>query len=100
MARRWKGKMNGERYLANTAKTQVHDLDNEKTGRNECQIDEIIAAGNDGPFTSQKAANDTGYDNWLTVSAVRSSSATGVVGHANRESPARSLLGIRGFRLI
>ena len=34
--------MNGERYLGNTAKKEVHDLDNEKNGGNECQIDEII----------------------------------------------------------
>jgi len=64
MARRNKGNMKGEQYLANTSpKKEVHNLDNEKTGKNECQIDEIIAAGNDKPYTSQKAANDAGYDN-------------------------------------
>ena len=42
MARRWTGNMNGEQYLGNTNKMEVHDLDNEKTN---CQIDEIIAAG-------------------------------------------------------
>jgi hypothetical protein len=54
--------MNGERYLANTSPTkkEVHDLDNEKTN---CQIDEIIKAGHDKPYTSQSAANDAGYDN-------------------------------------
>jgi hypothetical protein len=48
MARRYRGNMNGERYLANrsASKREVHDLDNEKTGKNECQIDEIINAGN------------------------------------------------------
>lgn len=62
MARRWKGNMSGERYLANTSpsKEEVHDLDNEKTN---CQIDEIINAGNDKAYTSQKSANDDGYDN-------------------------------------
>jgi hypothetical protein len=35
-----------KRYLGNESKKEVHDLDNEKTGANECQIDEIIAAGN------------------------------------------------------
>lgn len=60
MARRYTGNMNGERYLANTSKTEVHDLDNEQTN---CQIDEIIRAGNDKPYTSQKTANDAGYDN-------------------------------------
>lgn len=62
MARRNKGNMNGERYLANKSpsKKEVHDLDNEKTS---CQIDEIIAAGNDKPYTSLSAANADGYDN-------------------------------------
>lgn len=63
MARRYKGNMNGERFLGNTNKKEVHDLDNEKTGSNQCQIDEIIRAGNDKPFNSQAAANAAGYDN-------------------------------------
>ena len=65
MARRYSGKMNGERYLANTSlsKKEVHDLDNEKTGGNQCQIDEIIKAGNDKPYNTQSAANNDGYDN-------------------------------------
>jgi len=49
MARRWTGHMSGERYLGNTNKTDVHDLDNEKAAANQCQIDEIIRAGNDKP---------------------------------------------------
>ena len=61
MARRYTGNMNGERYLGNTSKNQVHDLDNEKTGKNECQIDEIIAAGHDTPFLSLAAAHGAGY---------------------------------------
>ncbi len=65
MARRNKGNMNGEQYLANksSSKKEVHDLDNEKTGANECQIDEIIKAGNDKPYHSKAAANNEGYDN-------------------------------------
>ncbi len=61
MARRNKGNMNGEKYLANksTSKKEVHDLDNEKTT---CQIDEIIKAGNDKPYTSLTAAHTDGYD--------------------------------------
>ena len=57
--------MNGEQYLANKSpsKKEVHDLDNEKTGENKCQIDEIIKAKNDVPYTTLKAANDAGYDN-------------------------------------
>jgi hypothetical protein len=56
--RRTTGKMNGEQYLANTSTKIVHDLDPEMV---ECQIDEIIKAGNDAPFSSQSAANAAGY---------------------------------------
>jgi hypothetical protein len=58
--RRREGNMNGERYCGNTNKMEVHDLDNEKTN---CQIDEIIRAGHDRPFTSLSAAHAAGYDN-------------------------------------
>jgi hypothetical protein len=34
--------MKREQYPGNTAKKQVHDLDNEKTRKNECQIDEVM----------------------------------------------------------
>jgi len=36
------------RYLLNTSQDhlEVHDLDNEQTGLSECQINEIIVAGN------------------------------------------------------
>jgi hypothetical protein len=60
MARRHNGHMNGERYLGNTNKLEVHDLDNEKTN---CQIDGIIRAGHDKPFTSLSAARSAGFDN-------------------------------------
>lgn len=63
MARRYTGKMNGERYLGNKNKKEVHDLDNEKTGKNECQIDEIIKAGNEEPFNYLEAAKAKSYDN-------------------------------------
>lgn len=65
MARRWRGHMNGERYLANTnpSKKEVHDLDNEDTSANGCQIDEIIKAGHDKPYNSVEAAHADGYDN-------------------------------------
>ena len=56
--------MNGEQYLANKSpsKREVHDLDNEKTGSNQCQINEIIAAGNDKPYNSLSSATSDGYD--------------------------------------
>jgi hypothetical protein len=61
MAPRYEGHMKGERYLGNTNKNQVHDLDNEKKGANQCQIDEIIKAGNDKPFQTLPAAHTAGY---------------------------------------
>ena len=63
MARRYSGNMRGEQYLGNINNMEVHDLDNEDTAANGCQIDEIIAAGHDCPFTSLAAANNEGYDN-------------------------------------
>ena len=62
MTKRYIGNMNGERYLANTSpsKREVHDLDNEKPN---CQIDEIIRAGNNKPYTSLAVAHRDGYDN-------------------------------------
>ncbi len=59
MARRYKGNMNGERYLGNKNEMEVHDLDNEKS---QCQIDKIIDAGNDVPFGTLAAAERQGYD--------------------------------------
>jgi hypothetical protein len=61
MTLRYNGNMNGEQYLGNTNKNQVHDLNNEKKGANECQIDEIIKAGNDTPFKTLAAAHGAGY---------------------------------------
>lgn len=63
MARRWKGHMNGEQYLGNTAKKEVHDLDQENTRPDGCQIDEIIRAGHDRPYTTLAAARGAGFDN-------------------------------------
>jgi hypothetical protein len=60
--RRHSGHMRGERYPGNVQRMEVHDLDNEKSGRHECQIDEIIKAGNDRPFTSPQGAHAAGYD--------------------------------------
>ena len=41
MARRFRSPYNNKRYLGNTNETKVHDLDNEDTDENACQIDEI-----------------------------------------------------------
>ena len=60
MARRYTGNMNGERFLANVNTMEVHDLDNET---DQCQIDKIIRAGNDKPYTSLAAARRDRYDN-------------------------------------
>jgi hypothetical protein len=63
MTRRYIGNMNGEQYLGNTNTVEVHDLDNENTKPNGCQIDEIIKAKHDTPFKTHKEAKDAGYDN-------------------------------------
>ncbi len=63
MARRWRGNMNGERYLGNTNKKEVHDLDNEDASPSGCQIDEIIDAGHDKPYNFLSTARSDGYDN-------------------------------------
>lgn len=57
--RRNSGNMNGERYCGNVHKKEVHDLDNEKTS---CQVDEIIKAGHDKPFTSLSSAHAAGME--------------------------------------
>ena len=62
MARRYRGRMNGERFLANASpsKREVHDLDNETR---QCQIDEIIAARNERPYERLSDGKRDGYDN-------------------------------------
>ena len=55
--------MNGERYLGNTNKLEVHDLDKEDNSLNGCQINEIINAGHDKPFNSLQSAHIQVYDN-------------------------------------
>ena len=60
--RRYNGNMNGERYLGNTESKEVHDLDNEDTNANGCQIDEIIDAGHDTPFSELASALDAGFN--------------------------------------
>ena len=55
----------GKRFVGNTDKKEVHDLDNEQTGPNECQIDEIIKAGHARTFNPDTLdqAHSEGYDN-------------------------------------
>ncbi len=55
----------GKRFVGNTNNMEVHDLDNEKTAANQCQIDEIIAAGHATTFTPDTLAqaHSEGYDN-------------------------------------
>lgn len=65
MARRQGPPTQGSRFVGNTDKKEVHDLDNEQTGANECQIDEIIAADHAIIFTPDTLdeAHSKGYDN-------------------------------------
>ena len=60
MSRRFRGHMRAERYCGNVDTKEVHDLDNEQAN---CQIDEIIRAGNDKPFDTLSHAKAQGYDN-------------------------------------
>ncbi len=55
MPRKYKGNMNGEKYVAhvNPYKREVHDLDNEN--RN-CLVDEIIRGAKDRPYSSLEDA--------------------------------------------
>lgn len=65
MARRTGYPTYGKRFVGNKNKKEVHDLDNEKTGPNQCQIDEIIKAGHAVTFTpdSLSQAHSESYDN-------------------------------------
>lgn len=65
MARRPGLPTHGKRFIGNTNKLEVHDLDNEQTRAHECQIDEIINARHAVTFTpdSLDQARRQGYDN-------------------------------------
>ena len=65
MARRPGYPTYGKRFVGNTNTTEVHDLDNEQTGPNECQINEIIQAGHAVTFNPDtlSQAHSEGYDN-------------------------------------
>lgn len=53
-----------KRYVGNHNTTEVHDLDQEDTAPNGCQIDEIIGAGNNVTFDPDTIveAYGRGYD--------------------------------------
>jgi hypothetical protein len=55
VSRKYKGNLNGERYVANMSpyKREVHDLDNENRS---CLVDEIVRARQDKPFGSLEDA--------------------------------------------
>lgn len=63
MARRHGPPLYGSRYCGGTHTMEVHDLDNEDTGENGCQIDEIIAAGHVKAFNPDmlQQANYEGF---------------------------------------
>jgi hypothetical protein len=56
--RRFDGRMNGEKFLADKNSMVVHDLDNEK---NQCGIDEIISEGFEKPYTNITYAQWDGF---------------------------------------
>lgn len=53
-----RGTMSGQRYLADTLRRDVHDLDRE-TG--ECRIDEIIYSSRAKPYPTLVLAHGDGY---------------------------------------
>jgi hypothetical protein len=63
--RRYGAPIYGKQFVGNTDKKEVHNLDNEKTGKNECQIDEIIRAQHARTFIPDTLdqAHKEGYDN-------------------------------------
>jgi hypothetical protein len=63
MTRQYTCNMNGQQFLGNVNTREVHDLDNEDTADNGCQIDEIIRAGLCEPFSALSTAHIAGYDN-------------------------------------
>jgi len=62
MARRFTGKMNGERYLADIPTKRVHDLDEESL---DCTIDDILQGNREQPFQEMIDAHDEGYTNCI-----------------------------------
>jgi len=60
MPRKYKGNLNGEKYVAhvNPYRREVHDLDNEN--RN-CLIDEIVRGAKDRPYTSLEEARQDDF---------------------------------------
>jgi hypothetical protein len=68
VARKYKGNMNGQKYIANTSpyRREVHDLDNEN--RN-CQVDEIIRTGQDKPYSSLSEARQDDFNQCAFCSA-------------------------------
>lgn len=51
----------GNRFIGNKNTTEVHDLDNEDTADNGCQIDEITDVVTFDPDTLEQALSE-GYD--------------------------------------
>ncbi|MBI4640610.1 MAG: hypothetical protein HY731_07945 [Candidatus Tectomicrobia bacterium] len=60
MARRFNGKMNGERYLGEVSTKRLHDLDEESL---DCNIDDILQGSREQPFKEMIDAHDGGYTN-------------------------------------
>ncbi len=65
MVRRQDKITDGRHFVGNTNKMEVHNLDNEKTAGNQCQIDEIIATGHAVIFNPDtlEQAHLRGFDN-------------------------------------
>ena len=88
MSRKYKGNLNGERYVANTSpyKREVHDLDNEN--RN-CMVDEIIRARQDKPFGTLEDARREEFSQCPFCCSLVDNST------AQADSPSNPLFGIK-----
>ena len=60
MTRRQVAPLFGKRHCGNTARKEVHDLDNETV---QCQIDAILGSGHALPLRSLERARQLGYYN-------------------------------------
>ena len=92
VARKYKGNLNGERYVADTSpySHRVHDLDNENLN---CMVDHIIRSRQDKPFESLEDARREEFVECPFCCAVIDNSMAGV------DSQTNALAGIKPRRV-
>jgi hypothetical protein len=92
VARKYKGNLNGERYVANTSpyKREVHDLDNENLN---CMVDHIIRSHEEKPFESMEDARREEFVECAFCCSVIDNSM------ADADSQTNALAGIKSRRV-